>query len=142
MRRSTDLAATAVFALVLTACHGQSTFTQTFESQETPGQTLTLSSDDGFLKSEAGFPNNVMDWLLGSDDVSGSYVLTTKTETTEGRFRLVKEANSRFLEFTSPAHEPWRLHVETGGLLVDSDDIVWRLKASNAKSVTGFTLGK
>jgi hypothetical protein len=145
MRITTCSSALAVcLFLLLGGCHAQKNFTQTFVNENDPHQSLKLASSVGFIRPAAEFPRNILFRLFGTDELTGTYVLTTDTETVQGKFVAGKDGDETWIKLTSEGKKDWSLKAQTGGLLVASDDTVWRLKDSftDAEAAAVIKIGR
>lgn len=145
MRTQTHLSLIAAFALMLSACHGDKTLTQTFESEKDPSQTLILTSKTGMIRPSAGFPHNVLFKVFGGE-LQGTYEQKTATGTVKGTFTAGKEGEKQWIKF-KPGEDAsdkaeWKVQVKLGGMLADGDTI-WALKKTyaDAKTTSSFKVG-
>jgi hypothetical protein len=145
MRIQKYLPLIAALALMLSACHANKTFTQTFESEKDPGQTLTLTSRTGLIHPNAGFPHNVFFKVFGGGEVEGTYEQKTATGTVKGTFTAGKESEKQWIKF-KPAEgvgdkTEWKVQVKLGGMLANGDTI-WFLKKTyaDAKAASSFKM--
>jgi len=131
--------------LALSACHASGTFTQTYENQSDSSQSLTLKSNTGIIRPNAGFPHNLF-FKLFAGDLKGDYELKKGGETVKGTFTAVKDGEKQFIKFTPGAgasdKTEWKVQLKLGGMLADGDT-VWAMKstAGMVDGVAGFKTG-
>ena len=145
MRSRKYLVLPVALVLMVSACHANKTFVQTFESEKDPAQTLTLTSRTGLIHPNAGFPHNVFFKVFGSGEVEGTYEQKTATGMVKGVFTAGKEGEKQWIKF-KPAEgasdkTEWKVQVKLGGMLSDGDTI-WALKKTyaDAKATSSFKM--
>ena len=144
MRRTTySIAVALCLGLLLGGCHAQKNFTQTFVNEKDSNQSLKLSSTVGFIRPAAEAPRNILFQLFGTDELTGTYVLTTNAETVQGKFVLGKDGDEGWIKLTSEGNKETSFKVHAG-LLVASDGTTWRLKDSftDAKATAVVKIGR
>lgn len=132
-----------LLALMLSACHPQKNFTQTFVGESDPGQVLKLTSSRGLLRPAAEFPHNILFSVFGTNEISGTYLLTTGKETVKGSFTAGKDGEEQWIKFISENKKEWRVKVQPGGL-VGPGDTVWNLQTvtADAKATAAISFGR
>src|SRR5215510_6171193 len=91
----------ACLFLLLGGCHAQKNFTQTFVNEDDSNQSLKLSSPTGFIRPAAEAPRNILFRLFGTDELTGTYVLTTHAETVQGKFVAGKDGDEGWIKLIS-----------------------------------------
>jgi len=131
MRTRTHVWITAVCAaaLLLTACHGQREYKQTFVSQKDSTQELRLTHKFGVLRP-GGFPEKLLSGLIGPPELKGTYELKTAEGTSTGTFIAGKDGDRQWVKFTptgDDGKEEWRVKVTSTGTF-EGDSTVWEMK--------------
>ena len=133
-------------AMLVSGCHTNKNFTQTFEREDDPNQTLILTSQTGLIHPNAGFPHNVFFKVFGGGEVEGTYEHKTAKGTVKGTFVAGKDGEKQWIRF-KPAEgaidkTEWKVQVKLGGMLAEGDKI-WALKKTyaDAKAVSSFKIG-
>ena len=133
----------ALLVLLVSGCHADKNFRQTFESERDPTQTLSLTSKTGFIHPHAGFPHNVFFKIFGGGEVEGTYEQKTPEGTVKGTFTAGKDGEKQWIKFNPvEGRTEWKVQVKLGGMLADGDK-VWMLKKTyaDAKAATTFKIG-
>ena len=107
------LSVTAVFIMVLTACHGIGAITETYVNQKDPKQGLELTGR-GTVKS-----------LIAGASVAapqGSYTLWNDQKITAGGYTKVEDT----YVLTLGGSKEWKLKIEPDSSLHDENGDVWR----------------
>ena len=137
----------ALIVLLLSGCHADTNFTQTFESEKDPGQTLTLMSKTGVIQPKAGFPYNIFFKAFGGGELSGKYEQKTNEQTVvKGTFTAGKDGEKQWIKFkpedSSADQKEWKAQVKLGGMLADGDK-TWFLTTSyaDAKAASSLKIG-
>lgn len=146
-RRKYPVLMVALVVLLVSGCHADKNFTQTFTSEKDPSQTLTLTSKTGFIHPNAGFPHNIFFKVFGGGELSGTYQQRTDEQTVaKGTFIASKDGEKQWIKFKpgdgSADKTEWKVQVKLGGMLADGDKI-WMMSSTSAdaKAVSGITFG-
>jgi hypothetical protein len=133
----------ALALLLVSGCHTDKSFTQTFESEKDPSQTLKLTSKTGFVEPNADFPRSIFSKVFASE-LDGKYEQTTAAGIVKGTFTAAKDGEKQWIRFKpGDGGAEWKVQVKLSGMLADGDK-VWMPKEIQAEAKAapmGITFG-
>jgi hypothetical protein len=140
--RRLQLLAICVVSALLASC-GHGTLTQKFVNKDDSSRSLSLTRPVGLVSPASHFPANVLFKVFGTNQLEGTYVLVSGSETIKGKFVAGKDGDSQWIKFIAGGRPEWQVKV-VGGELVGPDSTTWILEsaAAEAKSVSTVKIGE